>query len=66
MRYVALVIGMVLLIGGLTGRILPKHLPFKKAATGEPAVNVNRIFYAFVGLVIIANALIFVLGAHAS
>jgi len=63
MRYVSLIIGLILLVSGMTGKILPKTLPLKNAKTGEPAVFVNRAIYSFFGLVFTLNALFLILGA---
>ena len=64
MQYLILIIGLILVLSGTTGRILPKTLPFKVAKTGEPAVVINRIFYAFVGLIFTLNALFLILAVH--
>jgi hypothetical protein len=64
MQYLILIIGLILLLSGTTGRILPKTLPFKIANTGEPTVFINPMFYAFVGLVFTLNALFLILAVH--
>jgi hypothetical protein len=57
MRYLSLFIGVVCLVSGVTGRILPKTLPLKNAKTGEPAIFTNRALYTFIGLMFTLNAL---------
>ena len=64
MQYLILIIGLISLVSGATGRILPETLPFKRAKTGDPAVVVNRVFYAFVGLIFTLNALFLILAVH--
>jgi len=61
MRYVSLIIGLVLLLSGVTGKILPKTLPLKKAKTGEPAIFANRVLFTLVGLMFTLNALFLIL-----
>ena len=63
MRYLSLVIGLIFLLSGVTGRILPKTLPLKNAKTGEPAVSANRAIFTFVGLMFTLNALFLIFAA---
>jgi hypothetical protein len=64
MRYIGLIVGLILLASGVTGRILPKNLPLKNARTGNPAVIANRLLYSFFGLIFTLNALYLILVVH--